>query len=309
MRSGFVVLLLLASVAASARAGEPEPSALRLAQGSFARHQIVAVGRDVVVEGEALAGVTALDGDARVSGVIAGDLTVLGGDALLLPSAVVRGDVFVLGGELEAASGARLEGRAVAYPTLSSAWLTLLEGPSLGLSAISPLVVAAKLALAAAWLALTLLLHASGGRAVASTAEEVASAPLACFTTGLAAVLAVVVSALFLSAFLPALVSVPLLVLAALAAVVAKLWGMVALFQAFGAAALRLARRRRVLALHAAVVGLLLLALVKLIPYFGIWAWTAASLVGVGAALRTKFGRREAWFAEAGAALPTAGRI
>lgn len=307
MRAGPAFLLLLA-LGGTARADEPASSALRLAAGSFARHQIVAVGRDVVVEGEALAGVTALDGNAQVSGTIAGDLTVLGGTARLLPGAVVRGDVFVLGGALEAAPGARLEGRAVAYPTLSRAWLTLIEGPSLGLSATSPLVLAAKLALAAAWLALTLLLHAAGGRALASTADEVRVEPLACFVSGLAAVLALVVSALFLSAFLPGLVSVPLLGLAALAAVVAKLWGMVALFQALGAAVLRAARRRRVLALHAAVAGLVLLALVKLVPYLGIWAWTAATLVGVGAALRTKFGRREAWFAGADTALPTAGR-
>jgi hypothetical protein len=103
---------------------------------------------------------------------------------------------------------------------------------------------------------------------------------------------------------LPALVSLPLVVLAVLAALLAKLWGMVAVFQALGAAAMRLAAQRRVLALHAAVAGLVLLALVKLVPYLGIWAWTAATLVGVGAALRTKFGRREAWFAEAGRALP-----
>jgi len=303
-----LALALLALGAAPARAEEAAPSALRLAAGSFARHQIVAVGRDVVIEGEALAGVTALDGDARVAGVITGDLTVLGGDAHLASSAVVRGDVFVLGGELEVAAGARLEGRAVAYPTLSRAWLTLLEGPSLGLSATSPLVFAAKLALAAAWLALTVLLMATGGRAVASTAEEVRAEPLACFSAGLVAVLAVVVSAIFLSAFLPTLISVPLVVLAVLAALIAKLWGMVAVFQSLGTAALRVATRRRVLALHAAVAGLVLLALVKLVPYLGIWAWTAATLVGVGAALRTKFGRREAWFAEPGATLPTPGR-
>ena len=47
--------------------------------------------------------------------------------------------------------------------------------------------------------------------------------------------------------------------------------------------------------LSAATVGLLLLGLVKLVPWFGIWAWTAATFIGVGAALSTKLGRREPW--------------
>ena len=44
------------------------------------------------------------------------------------------------------------------------------------------------------------------------------------------------------------------------------------------------------------LAGVLLLGALKFVPYLGIWAWSAATLVGVGAALRTKFGRREPWF-------------
>jgi len=303
------VPLLLAVTATGGGGDAASAPALDLEAGSVARRQIVAVGRDVVVAGSALAGVTVLDGDARVSGEIVGDLTVLGGDVELAATGTVRGDVFVLGGELHAAPGARLDQRAVVYPNLSRAWLTLLEGPSLGLAATSPLVLAAKLGLAAAWLALTLLLFATGARAVAATSDAVREEPLHCFAAGLVGVLAVVVSALFLSAVLPALVSLPLLGLAVLAALLAKLWGMVAVFHALGAwLARRLARRRRVLALHAAVAGLVVLAAVKLVPILGLWVWTAASLVGVGASLRSKFGRRETWFVEGAPGLPAAGR-
>src|SRR5512143_380870 len=135
MTPSVLASLLVTVAVAAAPAGPADPAgdgtALLLESGSVARRQVVAVGRDVVIAGTALAGVTALDGDARVTGEIAGDLTVLGGDVELAPSAVVRGDVFVLGGELHAATGARLERRTVVYPTLSRAWLTLLEGPSL----------------------------------------------------------------------------------------------------------------------------------------------------------------------------------
>jgi hypothetical protein len=38
------------------------------------------------------------------------------------------------------------------------------------------------------------------------------------------------------------------------------------------------------------------LGIVKLLPWIGVWVWTAATLVGIGATLSTKFGRRERWF-------------
>jgi hypothetical protein len=304
--------LVLVAAAPAAAVESGEAPALHLEAGSVARHQIVAVGRDVTVEGSALAGVTALDGDARIVGEVAGDVVVIGGDVELAPSGVVRGDVYVVGGELHAGSGARLEGRSVAYPSVSRAWMTLLEGPSLGLSALSPQVLAAKLALAAAWLALTLLLFAVGGHGVARTSEEVRLEPWACFVAGLVTVLAATVSALVLSALLPPLVAVPLLALVVLAATLAKLWGMVAVFHALGhaiaAVRSRGARGRRWNPLHTAVAGLALLAAIKLVPYLGLWAWTAGSLVGIGAALRTKFGRREAWFADALPAPPSIAR-
>ena len=55
-------------------------------------------------------------------------------------------------------------------------------------------------------------------------------------------------------------------------------------------------RRSRPRPLNAATLGLLVLGAVKFIPYVGLWAWTAASLIGIGATLSTKFGRREPWF-------------
>lgn len=273
--------------------GEP---GLRLEAGSVARRPIVAVGRGIEVDGEALAGVTALNGSVKVTGLVRGDVTVLGGDLILAPTANIEGDALVLGGRLVAAGGSRLSGRAVAYPTVSRAWLTLLEGPSLGLQATSPLVLGAKLGLVAAWLALTLLLFASAGRPLVRTSEEVQQEPLRCFATGLVGLATIVLTALFLSAFLPTLLGVPLLVLVALFSLILKLWGMVAIFHSFGRFCATRIARRRVVQLHAAVLGLSLLGLIKLVPMAGVWVWTAATLIGMGATLRSKFGRFEPWF-------------
>jgi hypothetical protein len=292
---------LAAPPLAASGAGEP---ALLIAEGSLARRQVVALGRDLVVEGRALSDVAAVNGSIRVSGGVAGDLIVLGGDAHLEPTAHVEGDAFVLGGRITTAPGARIDGRSVAHPTFSSAWLTLLEGPSLGGSALAPLVMGAKLALLAAWLLLTVVLLVVSGREVRRTSEEIAEEPMLCFLAGLTGVLAMFLTALFFSAFAAVLVGVPLLVLVVVAALVLKLWGMVAAFHALGAWLVLSGwrggqlgcKRLRPQPLQACVLGLLILGAIKLLPWIGAVAWTVATLVGIGAALRTKMGRCEPWF-------------
>jgi hypothetical protein len=174
--------------------------------------------------------------------------------------------------------------------------MTFIEGPSLGLSAASPLVLGAKLALLAAWAALLLLLFAASGRQMLETADDVRDEPFLSFFTGLTGVAALVLTALAFSIFLGGLALAPMLALAALLLIVLKLWGMVAVFHALGDwVALRLLRRS-LRPLNAATLGLLLMGGVKFLPYAGVWVWTAATLIGIGATLTTKFGRREAWF-------------
>jgi len=287
-------LLLLAAPAQPAHASDT--AALRLERGSLARHQLVAIGRDLIVDGEAYGDVAAVEGSVEISGRVTGDVVVLGGDVRLLPSARIGGDVSALGGAIQASPGARVEGRMVSYPTASSAWITLMEGPSLGLGFASRLVVGAKLALLAAWAALLLLFFAASGREVLGTADGVRREPFRSFWIGLIGVLALVLTGLFFSVFTGGLVGVPLLVLVVLLAMVLKLWGMVAVFYALGEWLDRRVLHRRLRPLNAATLGLLVMGAVKFLPWIGVWTWTAATLIGIGAALSTKLGRREPWF-------------
>lgn len=294
--NALLVSLLLLAAPPSSTSGDGEV-ALRLEKGSLTRNQMVAMGKDVIVAGEALSDVAAMEGSVEVTGRVAGDVVVLGGDARLGPEAQVGGDVFVLGGTIQAAPGAHAAGRMVSYPTASSALVTLVEGPSFGLGFTAPLVLGTKLALIAAWAALLLLLFAASGRQVLETADGVRREPFRSFVTGLTGVLALVLTAMFFSAFTGGLVGVPLLVLVVLLALLLKLWGMVAVFYALGDwLARRIFRRPRMRPLNAATIGLLVMGIVKFLPYVGIWVWTAATLIGIGAALSTKFGRQEPWF-------------
>lgn len=276
---------------------EEPPPALVIAEGSVARRQVVALGRDLLVDGEALTDVAAVDGSVRITGRVEGDVIVLGGDAELAPTARVGGDVFVLGGTLGMLPGARIEGRAVSHPTVSAAWLTLLGGPALAETATSTVVLGAKLALLAAWLLVGFLLLAVSGREIRRTSETVRSEPFHDFWVGFTGVLAMFLTALLFSAFAAIVVGLPLLVLVVLVALLLKIWGMVAVFHAVGS---WLGARfdRRWAPLECLIAGLLLLGALKLVPYVGLWLWTVATLIGVGATLRTKFGRLEPWFQE-----------
>jgi hypothetical protein len=307
VRVAAIALALLAATTVSGRGQAPplhpernrhpavEP--LRIERGSVARDEVVAIERDLDVGGEALADVVAIDGSVHVAGRVAGDVIVLGGDVRVERGGHVDGDVFVLGGDVAMAPGAAIGGRTVAYPSISRAWLTLLEGPSLGLPAASPLVLGAKLALLCGWLLLLLLAFATSGREVLATSESVAADPFRNFLLGMTAVLGLVLTALFLTSFAASLLAVPLLFIAIFAALLLKLWGMVAVFHALGTWLSTRLLRRQLVPLTAATLGLLLLGVAKLVPWLGVWSWTIATFVGVGAALATKMGRREPWLA------------
>jgi hypothetical protein len=291
-RSGTAVLLVLAGLIAApatARDGAAEP-VLRVARGSIARSQVVALDRDLLVEGEVRSDVAVLQGDVVITGEVTGDVIVLGGDIRVAREGRVGGDLFALGGEVDLETGALVGGRTVSYPTLSGAWVTLLEGPTLGLSAASPLVVGAKLALLFAWLLLALGLLATLDREVLTMSDGIRTEPFRSFAVGSTAILSLVLTALFVSSFAASLLGAPLLFLIVVVALFLKLWGMVAVFHALGAWLGRLGRRR-LLPVSAATLGLLALGTVKLLPWIGVWAWTVATLVGVGAALTTRLGR------------------
>jgi cytoskeletal protein CcmA (bactofilin family) len=291
---GALLGLGLAAGLAAQQTEEAAKPAYHIQEGSVARNRVVALGQDLWLDGEATSQVVVLNGQARIRGKIAGDLIVLGGDAELGEKAAIEGDLYVLGGSIAMAAGAQVEGRSVAYPQASDLWIALIEGPTLGTAADPKVVIGAKLALIAFWAFLTLLLFGVARRELLATSESIARQPFRNFFLGLTGVAAMVLTALFFSAFSGALLGVPLLVLVVVVALVLRFWGMVALFHALGTWLTRRFAGSRI-PIQAATWGLLALGLVKLVPYLGLWTWSLATFIGVGAALETRLGRRDPW--------------
>ncbi len=236
LRAVFLILLGLAlSFAGGAQPSGDGPAveeapAYHLQQGSIARSRVVVIGRDLVVDGEARSHAVALNGSARISGRVEGDVIVLGGDALL-----------------------------------------------------------------AFWAFLVLLLMGFSHREVLSTSESIRLEPFRNFFVGLTGVVAMLLTALLLSAVAGAFLGVPLLVLVAVVALVLRFWGMVAVFHALGDWICQRLKRPTPLPLTAASYGLIALGVLRFLPWIGIWSWSIATFIGVGAALSTRLGRREVW--------------
>jgi hypothetical protein len=140
-----------------------------------------------------------------------------------------------------------------------------------------------------------LVLVITARRATLDTSDLVRSEPLRCLLTGVVAVMAAVMTIVFFSSFAGAVVGIPMVALIVLAAVLAKLWGTVAIFVAAGRFLLEHLGRRHELPLSMAMVGVVVFGLVKLVPYLGVWVWTLVTLIAVGASLLSKFGRLTPW--------------
>lgn len=291
IRGWFLVLCWLSPALGGA---EPAASdqAMVLEAGSVAHRRLVALGEDLTIWGSARGGVTVLQGSLRVEGEVEGPVTVLGGDLVLASRGRIRGEVVVAGGRLRLEPGARLEGTSVVYPTVSRSWLLLLEGPAVGLGPLSPWVLGVKLGLTVAWLAWTLLLTAFFARPLQASAAEIAGHPFLDFLVGITAVTCSLLLGLLVSALVPQILAAPILGLLLLLLLLAKLWGMSSLFLTLGSAWARW-RGWRLGALDLATLGCLMLALVRLVPYLGLWVWSGLSVVGIGASIRSLLGSRE----------------
>ena len=229
-------------------------------------------------------------GNVRVENVIHGDLLILG-TVTFAGAGRVDGNLIYAASKVEGADE-RVSGHI--YPLAS------LEGAAASMTKNA--VVASLLFV---WLLAAVIVTLMSGREIRLSSTEVRASSLHCFVLGLVALTSFVLTAIAFSYLIPYLIGVPLLAALTVFAVLTKVYGMIAVFHAIGNAVAG-ARNRQQLAsrkwlrgdLAMVVIGALILGAVRLIPVVGTIAWGVASIFGVGAALATKFGRREPWFLE-----------
>lgn len=188
---------------------------------------------------------------------------------------------------------------SVASPTLE---LPLRPG-SFEIAASMMASTAVKVSLLFVWILAAVIVTLVTPREVRYSAIEVRGAALHCFALGLVAVTSFVLTAIVFSYLIPYVIGLPLIIALALFAVVAKIYGMIAVFHAVGTLVAgarsreQLGQRRWLRGdLAMVLIGVLLLGALRLIPVAGTVIWAITSVFGIGTALATKFGRREPWF-------------
>jgi hypothetical protein len=288
---------LLATPAAAFE--EKSASEIRIGKGEAKSGDVVLLGRQFFLEGE-LDGSAVLvgGGHATVSGRIRHDLILLGSSATIQRGARIDGDVLSVGGSLtfeenspavssNASSAGRhpqVGGRIRTVSALEAAVATELQTSPAASLAEWPFLLSFRLALLLAWQVVSLVLLVLAPRALGNAAADVPGRSAFLGVLGATAVLtAGLAGALSLSLF-PSRLALAAGGFLLILLLVAKIWGLAAVFLALGC---RLnAKAPRGSALFgdpaAAALGLLALGAASLVPLAGPLLWGAASLVGIG---------------------------
>ncbi|MDQ3034218.1 MAG: polymer-forming cytoskeletal protein [Myxococcota bacterium] len=239
----------------------------------------VAFGGDAVVAaGETVQSVAAFGGDAIVAGRVEGDVVAFGGDIELAPSADVTGSVAVFGGELRAAEGARFD--RTDAPRIDAARAPR-HGSGLGawLEDVFRQAVAHGLLFLLALLMMGVAPERLGAMQVAIVRDPV--------RTGLFGLAGYVGSVVLIVALAITILGIPVAVALAVLLPLATYVGLAAAATVIGAALPieRLSGRP----VRQLAAGVVLLFLASVVPFLGTLTVIAASCLGYGALIRTRF--------------------
>lgn len=260
------------------------------APGSALAAGWTSVGRDVVVSRPLSGRLLAVASDVRIDAPVSGDVVVWAGDISFGPAGRVDGDVRAFGGRVIADAAGRIPVRGeVSTPgTLLHLYLGELRRAPWDSGSASTTVYGLRILALAGWLAAALGLLFFFSSPLSRAALVVETDWTGTLLAGALGVVTLLLAAAAALALLPAALGVPAALLAGAVAVGAKIFGMGALFLWVGQKLVRsVSPARRPAALAA---GFAVCAGVSLLPFVGALAWSAASVVAVGAALLSRFG-------------------
>lgn len=299
----YIVLLIAALSPLAARAN---PDVYEIPSGQSVARDHTMVGEAVVVSGTLDGDLQMFGGSLRIDGRVEGDVFTFGTSIEIGSGGRIAGGLTAIGGTISGlradAVGGELMVRTRDHSAQAIADAGLL-GPFAGGRTPTLFSLALQLSLLVVWLVGAVLLTLASGREIRATSIEIRQSPGHTFLLGLVGFTSFILTAVVFSYLIPFLVGIPLLLALGAFGIFVKIFGMVAVFHAIGAmvAAPRsreqLGRRRLIRGdLALAIAGLLVLGLLRLVPVVGVILWMIASVIGIGAALGTKFGRRDPWF-------------
>ena len=248
---------------------------------------IITIGKDVTVDANSFVtnNVVVVGGNATIRGQVQENVVVVFGNIYLEPGAVVRGDAVAVFGSVVRQGDAQVYGESVSVDIGSlnirdMRFLGMRGGMWTGTRSIWRVFWVVLLGLIVMWMA---------PRAVAGVSVAVAADPVKSLLYGLLSYLALIPMTIVM---LISLLGIPLIPFLWLAVAVGRLLGQVALALIAGRYMLRQRHSGSQSDSVSVGVGLLVLGVITLIPVLGGFAGLFYSLVGFGAVVWTRFGRR-----------------
>lgn len=253
---------------------------------------IVKVGSDVTIEaGQKVRNVVVIGGQITISGAVDNNVVAVGGSVVLTKTAVVGGNVISLGGIIVSARDSQLGGTMTEinstnlFETLTAALSAEWEGWSWIFAIVS-------LSIFLVILVLALLIVALLPKPVRTVAEAIGENTFKVALCGLLGLVLITPLAILLTISVVGIALIPLEVIIVVCSV---LLGFIAVGQFIGKKVLKLFHRPNPSMLRETFWGLIILWLIGWIPYIGWMVKAVAIVIGLGAALITRFGTYQGW--------------
>ncbi len=264
--------------------------------------RIVKIGSDITIDaGQKINSVVTIGGQITVKGSVEKSAVAIGGSVVLTKTAIVKGNVVSLGGVIVMARDAEVGGDLTEinssnlYETLATALSSEWEGWSWIFAVIS-------LSIFLVILVLALLISALLPKPVRIVSEAIRENTFKVVLCGILGLVLIAPLALLLTISVVGIALIPLEVIVVVCSV---LLGFIAVGKLIGAKVLRLFKRPDSGIVRETFWGLLILWLIGWIPYIGWMVKAIAIVIGLGAALVSRFGTYEGW--KCAPSLPAAG--
>lgn len=251
---------------------------------------ILAFGCNVTIEQSAtVENITAFGANINANGIVNGDITDFGGNINVGATGVVNGDINPIGGNVSTQPGSTVRG------TVGRNMPARMFLPPMGLGVMVNRAFGlgfnwlGGLATAIAFAALGALVVVFAPGATRRVSEAVQQKPLNTAGVGCLTLFLLPILALLL---VITVVGLPVVLVLALIAVLAWMFGSVGVGFLAGEKILQAFRAREILPVLAVIVGILVLAIVGQVPVIGWLISCLVGLLGIGAVVLTRFGTR-----------------
>lgn len=241
---------------------------------------IIKIGSDVHVEKDMrVEDAVAVGGSVYVDGIVDGDAVAVGGTIHLGEEAIIHGDAVTIGGDIDQAEGSMIYGDIVDVGAFN--FENIFEGKHFfgGYRGIPKFFTIISLI---GLFALVLLLSVLIPTELSTVASNIKNEPIIMFLWGMLGVILIVPLAVMLAISIIGIALIPLEVLAVF---LASLIGYIAVAIIIGKKLLRALNNNNPSVVLSAILGVLILWLIGLIPFFGSIVKAIALIIGFGAVI------------------------